>query len=269
MPFKFLPNTRYRMPVIFGPAPGPRQQLDGTRPPRAMTRVEMVASSYLTDAAKLESLLPEGFSLDGEPVVTVEYMYMSELRWLAGRGYNTLGVRFPVQYRGSSETVRGPFLAVLWENMADPILSGREELGFAKLFCEIPPPRVMGGKRIYSASWQGHPFLKMELDNMQPADFTPGANDGILHYRYIPSTNAPGQHDSLGVVLTPSGAKAELIDHSEGTGTVEFLPSTWEQLPTLVHIVEGLRALPVIEPRGASITNCYFDNALRDHRLID
>ena len=32
------------------------------------------------------------------------------------------------------------FLVVLWENLTDPILTGREELGFSKIYCEIPEP---------------------------------------------------------------------------------------------------------------------------------
>jgi hypothetical protein len=30
MSFEFRPHVRYRMPVMFGPAPGPRQKHDGT-----------------------------------------------------------------------------------------------------------------------------------------------------------------------------------------------------------------------------------------------
>ena len=269
MSFEFLPDARYRMPVIFGPMPGPRQRVEGGRFQQSMTRVEMVTASFLTEAAHLERLLPAGFSLDGEPVVTIEYMFMTELRWLAGRGYNTLGVRFPVRYRGRSENLRGPFLAILWENMADPIISGREELGFSKLYCEIPPAQIIGDRRLYGAGWQGHAFLKMEVSDLAPATFAPEPDDGLLHYRYVPRTGFPGQSDVEGAVLTPSGMRVEILDYKEGKGSVTFLPSTWEQLPTLIHIVEKLAALPQLEERGAAITNAYFDNELINHRIVD
>ena len=37
-------------------------------------------------------------------------------RWLAGRGYNVLGVCFPVNFNGEKDHVSGDLLAVLWEN---------------------------------------------------------------------------------------------------------------------------------------------------------
>jgi hypothetical protein len=75
------------MPTHFGPAPGPRQLpkgavADSKRSPRRLS----VAASFLTEAALLERHLPEGFTLAGEPVVTVEFHYMTDIDWLAGRG---------------------------------------------------------------------------------------------------------------------------------------------------------------------------------------
>ena len=63
--------------------------------------------------------------------MTVAATYMKEIAWLAGRGYNTLGVSFPATFTGEEDEVTGNFLTVLWENLTDPIITGREELGFA------------------------------------------------------------------------------------------------------------------------------------------
>ena len=57
---------------------------------------------------------------------------MKEIEWLAGRGYNTLGVSFPAVFEGEVDRATGSLLTVLWENLTDPILTGREELGFSK-----------------------------------------------------------------------------------------------------------------------------------------
>ncbi|MGW1424588.1 acetoacetate decarboxylase family protein [Bradyrhizobium manausense] len=266
---QFEPNLRYRMPVVFGPMPGPRQRIGGGRHSDPMGRVHSVSSSFLTDPAALERMLPPGFSLDGEPVVTVDLTYMSELQWLAGRGYNTLGVRFPVRYEGKHERLRGPFLAILWENKADPIITGREELGFAKLFCEIHPPAVLGENRHHTASWEGHRFMEMEISDLVPASLSVEPSDGLLHYRYVPRVGVPGQADCSGAVLSPPGGRFELIDHAVGKGRVRFVESTWEQLPTLVHIVNMLAALPVIEDRGAAVTNCRRDLEMKEQRLVD
>jgi acetoacetate decarboxylase len=84
--------------------------------------------TFHSDSEQLEELLPEGFTLRDNPRVTVTASYIKEIEWLAGRGYNTLGVNIPVTFRGEDDEVSGDFLTVLWENLTDPILTGREEL---------------------------------------------------------------------------------------------------------------------------------------------
>src|SRR5262245_62407749 len=89
------------MPTHFGPAPGPRQLPDGVVPdPKHSPRRLSVAVSFLTDAALLARHLPEGFALAGEPVVTVEFHYMTEIDWLAGRGYTMIEVSWPATFTG-------------------------------------------------------------------------------------------------------------------------------------------------------------------------
>ena len=62
----------------------------------------------------------------------------------------------------------GPFLTVLWEDLADPILSGREELGFSKLYAELPDPWEFHGTTRFAASWLGYTFCDMEVSDMEP-----------------------------------------------------------------------------------------------------
>lgn len=265
----FLSNTRYRMPVSFGPMPGPRQRVGGGRYGNTMARVESVATHFLTDFDQLTQLLPPGMVLEGEPVVTVEILYLSELGWLAGRGYTSLGIKMPVICKGKTETVRGPFLAVLWENRADPIITGREELGYSKLFCDIDPPAILGNRRRFVASWEGHRFFEMELSDITPASPQSERSDnGTIHYRYVPRIGAPGEADFAGPTLSPKGARTELIDYSRAAGSVRFIESRWEDLPTLVHIVNSLAALPVLEDRGATITNFRIDAEFANQRIV-
>src|SRR5579883_2609363 len=141
MAIELKPGVRYRMPVVFGPAPGPRQKADGTpwKPEETGTMsCQWLAVSYLTRAAQLERLLPPGFALRGDPVLTVSLSFFDKLYWLAGRGYGIVIVDFPVTYNGRSEVIEGTFCPVLWEGIPDAILTGREELGFPKLFGDIP-----------------------------------------------------------------------------------------------------------------------------------
>ena len=140
MPYEFDPDQMYRMPTHFGPRTGPRRGPDGQRfECRDNPRSSIYSLSFLSEPRQLDVLLPPGFRLNGEPVVTVSASYMTEIEWLAGRGYNTLGFSFPVSFEGEKDRISGNLLTVLWENLADPIITGREELGFAKIYCRTSP----------------------------------------------------------------------------------------------------------------------------------
>ena len=265
---KIRGTFRQRMPTCFGPAPSPRQDAAGAPWSDPMARITAITASFLTDSAALQSLLPDGAVLLGEPVVTVEFMYIRELQWLAGRGYNTLGVRFPIAVAVDQSRVQGPFLSVLWENLADPILTGREELGFAKLYCELPPPTLLGGTTTCRASWDGHGFCELSLRDAEDATIGASQDDGLLHFATMPRIGVTGQAATQGWALTPPSPKVEILSHWRGTAAVHFVESSWEQLPTLVHVVNRLAALPVIAPRGGTITELRSDTSLHNHRLL-
>lgn len=85
-----------------------------------------------------------------QPTVLFEAMNLRNLPWLAGRGehvccswgfsspdsgnrlgYNTLGVYAnDVVCTISQQPIKASYLLVLFENFCDPIVTGREELGF-------------------------------------------------------------------------------------------------------------------------------------------
>ena len=91
MSHEFQPGMMYRMPTHFGPSLGPRQGPEGRRFACADTpKKTSVAVSFRTNAATLGQLLPVGFQLAGDPIVTVAVSYLTEIEWLAGRGYLSL-----------------------------------------------------------------------------------------------------------------------------------------------------------------------------------
>lgn len=162
-----------------------------------------------------------------------------------------------------------PYLAVLWENMADPMITGREELGYAKLYCEIDPPAILGDRRRYVAGWQGHRFFEMELRDVQASDKPhEREGDGVLHYRYVPAVGQPGVADFAGPTLSPPSPRFERLDYKRADGSLRFVHSSWEELPTLVHIVNALAELPILEYRGASITEWKQDAEFANQRLV-
>ena len=262
-------RSRYRMPVVFGPTAGPRQGPLGQRFDYTNARRETAAVSFLTDPALLSRYLPPRCQLAGEPVVTVERATVHELQWLAGRGYNTLGVKFPVVYQGQ-EKASGPFLSVLWENMAEPIISGREELGYAKLFCELPPVRKLQQAHHYTARWDGHEFMRLSLTDLQDAPPPPPPSaTGVLHHRYLPRIAGETGAAVDEMVITPTGGfSLRYNTFQRGTGKIEFVESSWEQLPTMFHIVNALAGLPILEYQGAWFSETLGGKDLSDQRVL-
>lgn len=276
MSYTFTPGERYRMPTHFGAATGPRRGPDGRRfDCRDTPRATSVAVSFLTDADPLETWLPPGFERVGEPVVTVTATYMTEIEWLAGRGYNMLGISFPAAYDGRDGRTEGSFLAVLWENLAEPIITGREELGYSKIFCDLPEPVCADGLTHCRAQWMGFTFMEMAVGPVADAS-TPELADANarpasprLHYKYIPRTGEPGQADAAYAVLTPgSTPHRRVLSLSLGAGVVNFHRARWEEMPTQYMIVNALADLPVHHWRGASITRTVGGKDLSDMRIL-
>ncbi|MYD92645.1 MAG: hypothetical protein F4Y02_02910 [Chloroflexi bacterium] len=280
MPYALKPKTMYLMPTHFGPMSGPRQgpggELGAFSVDQRKTRAYAV--SFLTEHEQLEALLPPGFEAVGEPVVTVTQTYMTEIDWLAGRGYNTLGVTFQARYNGTRDRATGPLLLVLWENLTDPILTGREQLGFSKIYCELPEPVIHGGETHCTASWLGFRFMDMRLTNMAEVDVpagAPAAQDsddgelrGTLHYKYVPRTGDWGEADAEYAVLSPLNPPVNEPQRWQGDGSVTFHRARWEDLPTQYMIVNALHELEVKEGRGATITNSVGGRDLIDQRIL-
>lgn len=275
MPYKFQPGMIYRMPTHFGPALGLRQGEDGRSFAPDTKECRSWSVSFLTNREQLEQFLPEGFEVGAEPVVTVEAMYMTNIKWLAGRGYNVLGVTFPAVFNGEVDHVSGTFLSVLWENMCDPIITGREEIGFSKIWAEIPWPRTHNGETHCTASWMGFKFVDLKVKNlkqMSPEEVvalkSKQTGDGILHYKYIAKTGEWGEADVAYATLTPPLLHQVTKEIWEGEGTVEFHKATWEDLPTQVRIVNALQALEIKEYLGAKMTKAIEGDDLRHQRIL-
>ena len=277
MPYQFDPDKMYRMPTHFGPRTGPRRGPDGQKfqcidNPRSTT----FSISFLSDSQQLEAYLPPGFALDGEPVVTVSASYMTEIEWLAGRGYNVLGVSFPVRFDGAIDQVRGSLLTVLWENLTDPILTGREEIGFSKIYCELPYPTHLRGEHHLIASWLDFKFLDIylndlrelsreEIDNLSQSQ----TGDGTLHYKYQPRTGEWGTADVSYPVLTPAYTpNRRVLEQHIGEGRLQFHKATWEDMPTQYNIVNAFAGLQIREYRGASLTKTIGGKDISDQRIL-
>lgn len=272
MSYAFLPAMRYRMPTHFGPMPGPRQGPAGERYEcRNDPRQHIVHAAFAAPADRLAAFMPPGFAVArGE--LHVSFCYMTEIAWLAGRGYNTFGVTIPATYASTSERIAGDLMLILWENMADPIISGREELGFSKLYCDLPPPMETSRGITCRASWDGCGFAALRLDGLGDGEGQgdPPPSQGLLHYKYIPRTGAPGVADAEYAVLTPATGGHLRVETTQAAAgaTLDWQRSSWEQLPTLHHIVEALADVPLGPCLAASVSVTRGAKDLSDQRIL-
>ena len=283
MSYSFRSDQRYRMPTHFGPSLGPRQGPDGRRYACVDTSNDTsIQATFKAQPDQINRLLPPGFSCREPNLITLNFTYSTNIEWLAGRGYNVFGVSVPAIYKGGTDTVCGDFLLVLWENMADPIITGREDLGFSKVYCDIPEPQFIGDDVLCRASWDGCQFATLKLSNLQEVSqdaLSQGDNaqnndslpsEGILHYKYFPKTSAPGVADVAYATLTPAETPNAKIDQAKQaeTASAHFRQSSWEELPTLVHIVNALSELNLGDCVEATLVKSHGGKDLSDQRIL-
>ena len=86
--------------------------------------------------------------------------------------------------------------------------------------------------------------------------------------KYVPCTGAWGEADVHQATLTPAGDPDRAIERLQaGVGTVRHR-AAWSDLPTMHHVVNALAELPVIEPRGGSLTHSRGGKTFRDQRAL-
>ena len=163
--------------------------------------------------------------------------------------------------------------------MTDPILTGREQLVVAKIYCELPEPVIYNGETHCTASWMGFRFLDIKLTQMKevaPADYPPppslptdGVLSGTIHYKYIPRTGEWGKEDVAYAVLSPAPEKPTPPQSlMRGEGTIEFHRARWEDLPTQYMVVNAFSSLEIKEYRGASIEHSVGGSSLSNQRIL-
>jgi acetoacetate decarboxylase len=158
--FKFEPEFSYQMPFHFGP----RAQ----RGSALYNDVTTIAITYLTDRGLLARYLPEPFEVGPEPLLTVSYSLNREIEWLAGGSYNIIGVNASVVFKGKVDELAGSYCLVLWENLTDPILTGREIQGIPKIYADIADHTVYDGIWQTCASYRGHKIVDVMIKGLQP-----------------------------------------------------------------------------------------------------
>jgi acetoacetate decarboxylase len=268
----FTPNPNqlhaqlHTMPAHFGAIDNNQQD---TAPTGWYHDVTVIAVPYVTDRDAIASFLPAGFEPTLVPVITVYYCCNKQVDWLAGHGYNMIGVNASVIFTGKDETLEGSYCLAIWENLTDPILRGREVQGIPKVFADIPDHSQRSGKLATNASHFGHKIVDLSIENLTPLGQEQITEmmesqldkDHPMACRYLPNIGMGGA--ALNEVTTfPS----ESI-HKEvwvGEGKVDWQSLTWQQNPTQYHIVNAIAELPVVSYLPAVMTKGSVNLTLAD-----
>ena len=242
--FEFDPHGSYMMPVHFGPRPLSPKSSGWYRDVTSMT------VSFLTDREQLGKYLPAGYSVAQEPVVTVTYARNRDVDWLAGHGYNLVAVSAAARFEGQRDQLEGSYCLVMWEDLADPILTGRELQGIPKLYADIEDHSIVDGQWRTAASHFGHKILDLTISDLREPSAEEVAEDARaregrdhpMSLRFFPGINGFGQSVNEATTF-PS---ENVIEQAwVGEGRVDWQRLTWEQNPTQYHIVNALADLPV------------------------
>lgn len=252
--FKFDDNQSYMMPAHFGP------RYTGEKTSGWYHDITMMIVSYLTDREKLAAYLPEPFEVAEQAVVSVFYACNKKVDWLAGRGYNLIGVNTAVNFNGEKDRLTGSYTLVMWENLTDPILSGRELQGIPKIYADIPDHSIIGGEWRSNASHFGHKILDLSIDKLRAATAeeleaektSQEGKDNPMGLRYLPAVGGFGKPAVCEATTFPS--ESIYTEALVGEGKLDWNHLTWEQNPTQFHIVNALADLPVLQYLPAVVT---------------
>ncbi|GAB1734024.1 hypothetical protein NU195Hw_g6716t1 [Hortaea werneckii] len=286
-------TVRLRSPLSFGPSPGPRRPL-GLDPshaaiqslrksnPEAFTTYSV---RFRTSRTYLQNMLPPGFDFatPGTKVyASISCTALDNMAWLGGKGYNHCGLYIHgVSYtKRDGSKLHGTYLPVLFENLTDPIITGRSELGMPKLFADINvAPGSNGSSCNISLSWRGAEFGNIEIASLAeddspmvngtthaepqrgPGPPPPPPEQGLFVYRYVPAVGEPGKADAEYPAFVPK------VDPQPASPAPQSLKSTkarlqfsacdWQSLPTLHHIARDLAEIPIYGIEEAKLTKGY------------
>jgi acetoacetate decarboxylase len=244
--FELDPHGSYMMPAHFGPRPLSPKSSGWYRDVTSMT------FAFLTEPKALAAYLPSPWRVADDAVVTITYACNRQVDWLAGHGYNLVAVSAAAVFEGEQDQMAGQYCLVMWENLTDPILTGRELQGIPKLYADIEDHTVTDSAWSTTASHFGHKFLDLSVSGLRaPTEAEVAASeaaaegkDNPMAWRFMPGISGFGQ-----ALDEPTTFPSENIitEAWVGEASVAWQHLTWEQNPTQFHIVNALADLPVLE----------------------
>ena len=128
--------------------------------------ITSICLSYTTDRKQLQQHVPKGFEVTG-PLVQIFASKNIGCSWLAGRRDNVIGVNVTVICEGKIDRVEGSYVVVLWEDVCEAIMGGREQTGIPEVYADIEEVRLHQIKWHASASSHGNKSIEITLNNAE------------------------------------------------------------------------------------------------------
>ena len=246
---KIEPGTKYDMPVAFGKSIY-----------TAVTHVpelQLISTSFETTLEAIESLMPRHLAPGERSIVYVNRLRYRGIDYLAGRGYEEFVVAVNARHEHDGKVINAPYVVCVWVDEVPSILSGREALGYPKLYADIPQLIDYEGRRRFSASEYGRTILSGEVRNLRelPEAGLAKINATISEYnfawKYIQGPEDTVDADYITLTRMSWDYKRAWI----GEGEAHFHPGPFEEIPASHAAVNGLAALPVLARQPAFVAD--------------
>ncbi|KAI5200243.1 FAD/NAD(P)-binding domain-containing protein [Aureobasidium subglaciale] len=195
----------------------------------------------------------------------------SKMEWLSRSGYRHFGMYIHgVRYtKQNGETIDATYMPLIFEPLTDPIVSGRDEFGMPKVFCDVDIRRHVDSYRVRT-SWQGSMFGIFNIDGLEEADpaaeagtIDGEADYGVLTYKYSSAVGERGKADPAYAVVARHAEESKVVP-SKVTGlwrskkpNFELDSLTQQDLPTLQPIVSKLAQTAVYEFVSGKVVDGY------------
>ena len=216
----------------------------------------------------LRNLFPNGqYSFQDTATVAIASFSLESLRnmaWLGGGGYDLLALYIhDICYKEANGRIRnGIYCPVMFENLADPILTGREELGVPKLFSDISISKNESSGLV-KVSWRGAQWAELEWKDMQKDENASngapgiGTSEGLLVHKYIPSTGGGKPDADYDILILNDPASSSIRSRYTAAAAnvrLEIKDLGAKALPTLQPVIGRLAELPIYEIMGGTLT---------------
>ena len=277
-----IDSATWRQPTVFGPTPGPPRDAD----PNLQSHVRRLTASikFKTSGTLLRNMLPNKFysfaAKDTVALASLTIQSHRNVERLGFHGFDRVILEIHgINYTKADESViPGRYLPVIFENSADVISAGREEMGYPSVFSDIDLEGTTEGAFSANLSWKGVQWAKIWLKDLAPMSAQKPTHEEAFVHRCIPELtdgSAKSEFDvGQDILIVEEPSTSDLIHITNGddattNGTTvsvktlssktsshagfEIMPHSQRELPTLHHIVSRVGELPIFDIVSAMV----------------